>query len=196
MKVKLIDVLYNPTEEQTGTCELCFSTIECDNPVFVFQLSNGEEVKVNGYWWDYYDYDEVYISNIINFASWLDDKDFPDDTVIDTDWLINVADEYSCKYTGYQDAYGREIKVGDVLCVGLSYRELGEKLVFKAPVEVSGSFGWRDYDVTWKQKHIEFELGELIDYRKYLNDNHKSPDDIIWARVTIDKPAHTKPTND
>lgn len=187
MKVKLVDVLENPTEEQTGTCEYCFSTIECNNPVFVFQLSNGEEVLVDGYWWDYDNYDEVYIPNIINFASWLDDKDFPDNTVIDTDWLIDVADEYSCKYTGYQDAYGREIKVGDVLCVGLSYRELGEKLVFKAPVEYWGPFGYRSYGVYWKQKYIE--LDELINYRDYLDDHDKSPDDIIWAQVTIDKPV-------
>lgn len=187
MKVKLVDVLENPTEEQTGTCEYCFSTIECNNPVFVFQLSNGEEALVDGYWWDYDNYDEVYIPNIINFASWLDDKDFPDNTVIDTDWLINVADEYSCKYTGYQDAYGREIKVGDVLCVGLSYRELGEKLVFKAPVEYWDPFGYRNYGVYWKQKYIE--LDELINYRDYLDDHDKSPDDIIWAQVTIDKPV-------
>lgn len=189
MKVKLVDVLENPTEEQTGTCEYCFSTIECDNPVFVFQLSNGKEVLVDGYWWDYDNYDEVYISNIINFASWLDDKDFPDDTVIDTDWLVDMADKYSRKYTGYQDAYGREIKVGDVLCVSLSYRELGEKLVFKAPVECWGSFGWRSHGVTWKQKHIEFELDKLINYRDYLDDKDKSPDDIIWTQVTIDEPA-------
>lgn len=187
MKVKLVDVLENPTEEQTGTCEYCFSTIECNNPVFVFRLSNGKEVLVNGYWWDYDNYDEVYIPNIINFASWLDDKDFPDNTVIDTDWLINMVDEYSCKYTGYQDAYGREIKTGDVLCVGLSYRELGEKLVFKAPVECWGSFGWRSHGVCWKQKYIE--LDELINYRDYLDDKDKSPEDIIWALVTIDEPA-------
>lgn len=189
MKVKLIDVRDNPTEEQTGTCELCFGTMYCDNPVFLFQLSNGEEVAVNGYWWDYDNYDEVHISNIINFASWLDHQKFPNDTKLDTDWLIGVVDEYCRKYTGYQDAYGREIKVGDVLCVGLSYRELGEKLVFKAPVEVSGSFGWRNYSVHWEQKHIEFELDELINYRDYLDDKDKSPDDIIWALVTIDEPA-------
>lgn len=189
MKVKLIDVRDSPTEEQTGTCEYCFSTIECDNPVFLFQLSNGKEVAVNGYWWDYDNYDEVHISNIINFASWLDHQKFPNDTKLDTDWLIGVVDKYCCKYTGYRDAYGREIKVGDVLCVGLSYRELGEKLVFKAPVEVSGSFGWRSYGITWKQKHTEFELDELINYRDYLDDKDKSPDDIIWALVTIDEPA-------
>ena len=184
MKVKLVDVLENPTEEQTGTCEYCFSTIECDNPVFVFQLSNGKEVLVDGYWWDYDNYDEVYISNIINFASWLDEKDFPKNTVIDTDWLINMADEYSCKYTGYQDAYGREIKTGDVLCVGLSYRELGEKLVFKAPVEC---WGWRSHGVCWKHKRIG--LDELINYRDYLDDKDKSPDDIIWTQVAIDEPS-------
>lgn len=185
MKVKLVDVLENPTEEQTGTCEYCFSTIECDNPVFVFQLSNGEEVAVNGYWWDYDNYDEVYIPNIINFASWLDTKDFSADTVIDTDWLVDMADEYSCKYTGYQDAYGREIKVGDILCVSLKYRGRKRKSVFKAPAEVEGSYGWRNYVVCWKQKGIE--LDELINYRDYLDDKDKSPDDIIWARVTIDK---------
>lgn len=189
MKVKLVDVLEHPTEEQTGTCEYCFSTIECNNPVFLFQLSNGEEVAVNGYWWDYDNYDEVYISNIINFASWLDDKDFSDDTVIDTDWLIDVVDEYSCKYTGYQDAYGREIKAGDILCVSLKCRGRKQKSVFKAPVECWGSFGWRSHGVTWKQKHIEFELDNLINYRDYLDDKDKSPDDIIWTQVTIDEPA-------
>ena len=54
MKVKLVDVEENPTEEFTGTCELCFGTLDCDNPVFVFQLvGSNQEIRINGYWWDY-----------------------------------------------------------------------------------------------------------------------------------------------
>ena len=195
MKVKLIDVEGNPSEELTGTCELCFGTMYCDNPVYVFKSTNSnDEVRVDGYWWEYGCYDEVAIPNIINFADWLDHQKFPNDTKLDTDWLIGVVDEYCCKYTGYRDAHGREIKVGDILCVSLKCRGRKQKSVFKAPVEVLGSFGWRSHGVTWKQKYIE--LDELINYRDYLDEHDKSPEDIIWARVTIDKPAHTKPTND
>lgn len=43
--VKLIDVdLSEAREERTGTCELCFGSRWCDNPVLTFENPDGEHV--------------------------------------------------------------------------------------------------------------------------------------------------------
>lgn len=161
MKVKLIDVEENPTEELTGTCEFCFETIDCDNPVFVFQLvGSNQEIRINGYWWDYDYYDEVAIPNIINFADWLDHQEFPDDTVLDTDWLINVADKYNSIYTPYRDVNGKLIKVGYKIKVTIKFNQ-GKHIEFVSKVHGDDcnyyvSNGGDDYD-----------LYELYDPREY-----------------------------
>lgn len=70
--VKLIDVdLSEAREEITGTCELCFGSRLCDNPVLTFENQNGEHVKIDGYGWDWGDYFEVRIDNYLDFSDWI-----------------------------------------------------------------------------------------------------------------------------
>lgn len=95
MKIHLVDVdKSNGQEEQMGTCELCFWTGWCDNPVFIFKTEDGEKITINGYWWDWGDYDQVYIDNLINFEAWLGKHNWSKDTEFDTDWLIEAVNEY------------------------------------------------------------------------------------------------------
>ena len=66
MKLKLIDYQENFKVETIGTCEICFGTMGCSNPVFTFQKENKEKVEVNGYYWDWGDYSSVEtIANVI-----------------------------------------------------------------------------------------------------------------------------------
>lgn len=74
--VKLIDVdLSEAREEITGTCELCFGSRWCDNPVLTFESQDGERVKIDGYVWDWGDYSEVEIDNYLDFSDWLAKQD-------------------------------------------------------------------------------------------------------------------------
>lgn len=103
MKLKLIDVKTDWHEVEFGTCELCFSTGFVDEPVFVFEDTEGNQFEVDGYWWSWGDYDEVYIDNLVDFAAWIAQQDFPEDTA-DT-WLnshdiFSLVDDY--------DAYRRQ----------------------------------------------------------------------------------------
>lgn len=119
-KIQLINVDNSGAcEEQTGTCELCFGSMWCENPVYIFKLDNGEEIGINGYWWDWGDYDEVYIHNFIDFASWLDKQKFDDDTKFDTIWLINVVDDYNrdAGDTGFRDMNGNPIYMDSTVVV-------------------------------------------------------------------------------
>lgn len=161
MKVKLIDVEENPSEELVGTCEFCFGTRDCDNPVFVFQLvGSNQEIRINGYWWDYDYYDEVAIPNIINFADWLDHQEFSDDTKFDTDWLINVADKYNSIYTPYRDVNDKLIKVGDKIKVTIKFNQ-GKPVEFVSKVEGD------DCDYYVSNGGDYYDLYELYDPREY-----------------------------
>lgn len=160
MKIKLVDVEENPSEELVGTCDLCFGTRDCDNPVFVFQLGDSkQEIRINGYWWDYDYYDEVAIPNIINFADWLDHQDFPDDMVFDTDWLIDVADKYNSIYTPYRDVNGKLIKVGDKIKVTINFSK-------GKPVEFVSKVQGEDCDYYVSNGGDDYYLYELYDPRE------------------------------
>lgn len=77
MKLKLIDILSDPQVTQAGTCELCFHTITCSYPEFIFEkVDTGERFRKKGYVWDWGDYSEVYIDNVIDFAAWVVMHDF------------------------------------------------------------------------------------------------------------------------
>ena len=97
MKIKLIDYQEDFKIETTGTCEICFGTMGCSNPVFTFQKENKEKVEVNGYYWDWGDYSSVEtIAHVIDFAEYICDIDFQEDENTFTfGWLDNLVSEYN-----------------------------------------------------------------------------------------------------
>lgn len=97
MKIKLIDYQEDFKVETIGTCEMCFGTMGCSNPVFTFQKENKEKVEVNGYYWDWGDYSSVEtIANVIDFAEYICDIDFKEkeEDLFCFWWLDNLI----CKY--------------------------------------------------------------------------------------------------
>ena len=97
MKIKLIDYQEDFKIETTGTCEICFGTMGCSNPVCTFQKENKEKVEVNGYYWDWGDYSSVEtIANVIDFAEYICDIDFQEDEcTFSFSWLDNLVSEYN-----------------------------------------------------------------------------------------------------
>ncbi len=89
--IKLVDVdLFEASTETIGTCELCFGSMWCDNPVLTFENPNGEHVKIDGYFWSWGDYLELEIDNYLNFSDWLSKQD--------VDWNVLTDDEESYGY--------------------------------------------------------------------------------------------------
>lgn len=78
MRYKLIDS-YSEVEKdaQFGTCELCMFVADLSKNIFVFEDENGEEVTVEGgYWnWGIYDDRSLCIENIIDFAAFVREQD-------------------------------------------------------------------------------------------------------------------------
>ena len=97
MKINLIDYQEDFKVETIGTCEMCFGTMGCSNPVFTFQKESKEKVEVNGYYWDWGDYSSVEtIANVIDFAEYICDIDFQEDENTFTfGWLDNLVSEYN-----------------------------------------------------------------------------------------------------
>lgn len=96
MRLKLIDVKDNPHEAETGTCELCFGTMYVTEPTFIFQrLDTRETEEVNGFYWNWEDYTEVDdIDNVIDFASFINTKNFEEKQELNFGWLDNLINEY------------------------------------------------------------------------------------------------------
>lgn len=104
MTVRLVDVENSPELTDAGTCELCFSTINVDNPVFVFRDdATGDTVRIDGYEWDYGDYMEVYVHNIVDFGSWVARQDGLDITDLNTTSDLNGLVYRYREYSYYKD---------------------------------------------------------------------------------------------
>ena len=89
--IKLVDVdTSNACVEVTGTCELCFGSMWCDNPVLFFENPDGEHTGVYGYYWDCGDYFEIEIDNYLNFSDWLSKQD--------VNWNTLTNDEENYEY--------------------------------------------------------------------------------------------------
>ncbi|MCY7186388.1 hypothetical protein, partial [Streptococcus gallolyticus] len=71
---------------QTGTCELCFGSMWCDNPILIFENPDGDRVEIDGYFWSWGDYFELEIDNYLNFSDWLSKQD--------VDWNMLKEDGY------------------------------------------------------------------------------------------------------
>lgn len=95
MKLKLVDVTTNAGYRELGTCELCFHTAYVEDPVYVFEKENGERVEVDGYYYDWGDYDEVDFGNILDFADYIRQQEFDDDLILNYEWLSNLEWEYN-----------------------------------------------------------------------------------------------------
>lgn len=89
--IKLVDVdTSNARTEQTGTCEICFGSMWCDNPVLTFENPHGHRLEIDGYFWDWGDYFELEIDNYLNFSDWLSKQD--------VDWNLLTDDEGNYEY--------------------------------------------------------------------------------------------------
>ena len=79
--IKVIDVGGNPEETQFGTCELCFSFGVADNPYMVLEFPDGTQVTHNTYYWDWGDYFETTVDNVVDFSAWLSEQELADEYV-------------------------------------------------------------------------------------------------------------------
>ena len=79
--IKVIDVGGNPEEMQFGTCELCFSFGVVDNPYMVLEFPDGTQVTHNTYYWDWGDYFETTVDNVVDFSAWLSEQELADEYV-------------------------------------------------------------------------------------------------------------------
>lgn len=79
--IKVIDVGSNPEETQFGTCELCFSYGVASNPYMVLEFPDGTQVTHDTYYWDWGDYWEYYVDNVVDFSAWLCEQDLTDEEV-------------------------------------------------------------------------------------------------------------------
>ena len=98
--VKVIDVGSNPEETQFGTCELCFSYGMADNPYMVLEFPDGTQVTLDTYFWDWGDYCESSVGNVVDFSAWLSEQELFDDDVealknYGKHALIRLIDEYN-----------------------------------------------------------------------------------------------------
>ena len=97
--VKVIDVGSNPEETQSCACELCFSYGMADNPYMVLEFPDGTQVTLKTYYWDWGDYCESRVDNIVDFSAWLSEQELSDEDVEvlkndGTHALIRLIDEY------------------------------------------------------------------------------------------------------
>ena len=79
--IKVIDVGSNPEETQFGTCELCFSFGIADNPYMVLEFPDGTKVTQETYYWDWGEYFESRVDNVVDFSAWLSEQELSDDDV-------------------------------------------------------------------------------------------------------------------
>ena len=100
--IKVIDVGSNPKDDVTfGTCEVCLSyDNEVDNPYMVLEFPDGTQVTVDTYYWDWGDYCESRVDNVVDFSAWLSEQELSDEDVEDLKsdgcyTLTELIDEYN-----------------------------------------------------------------------------------------------------
>ena len=79
--IKVIDVGSNPEETQFGTCELCFSYGVADNPYMVLEFPDGTQGTVETHCWDWGDYFEASVDNVVDFSAWLSEQELSEERV-------------------------------------------------------------------------------------------------------------------
>ena len=79
--IKVIDIGSNPEETQFGTCELCFRFGVADNPYMVLEFPDGTKVTQETYYWDWGEYFESRVDNVVDFSAWLSEQELSDEDV-------------------------------------------------------------------------------------------------------------------
>ena len=79
--IKVIDVGSNPDETQCGTCEFCFRYGVADNPYMVLEFPDGTQVTVETHCWDWGDYFETTVDNVVDFSAWLSEQELSEERV-------------------------------------------------------------------------------------------------------------------
>ena len=79
--IKVIDIGSNPEETQFGTCELCLSYGIADNPYMVLEFPDGTQVTVETHCWDWGDYFETTVDNVVDFSAWLSEQELSEERV-------------------------------------------------------------------------------------------------------------------
>lgn len=75
--IKLVDFETKFYDTTFGTCDLCLSTGEHREEIFVFQVSGGRTIELENGYWCYGDYFTLFeIDNTADFAHWLSSQKF------------------------------------------------------------------------------------------------------------------------
>lgn len=102
-KIKFIDLETKEEEVEFGTCEMCFSTGTVDNPVLNFKVvkedGSEENLSIDGYEWDWGNYHEIEVANLVDFAAFLAPLEFDDSIEFNTEWLWEIVDYYNALNT-------------------------------------------------------------------------------------------------
>lgn len=95
MKVKLIDVETDSRDVEVGTCELCLGTIWVDEPVYIYEV-DGKTYPIDMYHWSWGDYYETGVSNVVDYAAWLKEREFEQVSPENMeDFLFELVDQYN-----------------------------------------------------------------------------------------------------
>ena len=98
--IKVIGIGSKPEETQFGTCELCFSYGVANNPYMVLEFPDGTQVTVETHCWDWGDYFEITVYNVVDFSAWLSEQELSEERVkaLKNDGkytLIELINEYN-----------------------------------------------------------------------------------------------------
>ena len=78
--VKVIEVGSNPEEEvEFGKRGLCFSYVTLDYPYMVLEFPDGPKVRQETYYWDWGEYFDSRVDDVVDFSAWLSEKDLFDE---------------------------------------------------------------------------------------------------------------------
>lgn len=97
MKYKVTGYHSDIQEEQTGTCEICFGTAYVENGFITVKDEEGIRTVIDLTYWDWGDYDTIYIDNVVNFSAWLQEQEvepISKDTNL-WSWLDELVKKYN-----------------------------------------------------------------------------------------------------
>ena len=65
--ITVVDIGHNPEQTRFGKCEVCLSYSVANNAYIVLELPDGTTHEVNTFMWDWGDYEEYRVDDIVDF---------------------------------------------------------------------------------------------------------------------------------